>query len=392
MVRRAVRIYVILCSSTPLLLSMTTLSRSLRPAICKSPRTSLGSFNQFRQQSNEDGQKLQEANDLKQRLNASVNQAQRFRSEASAAKVALNDSKQRSKIINNRASSFENQLIESRRQVSHLEHELRAANSSVTKVGQELARLQNAYNNRESLDVVRRLLTTNEGEVEDDPSILGKPEIRLWDWTFKLSTETYGKEEHYEQLYKSLVRHERYVRDPSILCIYTDGAKFSPGSLGASAVVMSIPYAKLARVIPVQKHKVELSNVFVELEGIVLALEVAAEVAKPRQEVVVFTDCTSNLNDDIKKWLEDPRIENRGLERAAKALIALEARGCSIKAVWLGKDGDVLGSRFAHILARKATGLPHPHSMIMSHEAWNARISKESLESARHEIFVSDVG
>lgn len=230
-------------------------------------------------------------------------------------------------------------------------------------------------------------------EISEEPYAIRNPDLLLGQWTLRLKGE-YDKSydvSRVEASLKSLSRHARVAEDPDILPIYSDGSQFG-SDLSAAAVAPSIPYAKLQRIATPPDVRYTSSNV-AELEGITLALEIAQDIARPQQRIVIFTDSLNHAKENASRcWLEDPRRENGALTRAAKALTGLEGKGVGVSITWLAKECEVVGNRFAHRLGRIAKDLAESETFTLSNAYWTKRAQAEALKAARHHAFVSDVG
>ncbi|KAI9653902.1 MAG: hypothetical protein M1831_005587 [Alyxoria varia] len=203
---------------------------------------------------------------------------------------------------------------------------------------------------------------------------------------------------------ESLSRHERIRHShPEPLCVYCDGAKFSPET-GAAAVCSS------PKVIRMRSLPVEFTAGHAELEGLILALETAARFAKPKQPVYVFTDSYSHAsvppsqlwgrtnarpasdNDDVPEEPTFSPDRGRKLQRAYSAVETLKKRKeCTVEVWWLAKNEVVPEAKASHECARRAA-LRKEAELEMTEDSLRFMIARTCVKDALVQAQNSEVG
>ena len=258
------------------------------------------------------------------------------------------------------------------------------------KQDQEVAKSRKLVRALDDISTIKRLLLPV-GDFDVDPRYAMRTSaLRLGYWVTRINAEgVASNRETNENLINSFLRHAKIEADPEILCVYSDGAKFSAEQTGAAAVSPSIPYARLRRLD--NGHSVSV-GIF-EIEGIVLALEIAMDLARPRQRVVLFTDSELHAQtDDPRAWLRDVRQDSEIVVRAARALKFLDAKSIRVSISWLGRDAHAEGGLYAHALARRAATMSRMKTVTLSEDFWENKARKQALDAARDHAFNSDVG
>ncbi|KAL9054869.1 MAG: hypothetical protein Q9162_003902 [Coniocarpon cinnabarinum] len=192
---------------------------------------------------------------------------------------------------------------------------------------------------------------------------------------------------------QSVAKHDDIVRDSNILGIYTDGALFpsNGNKMGSSAIIPSLGYARIQA--GAQDARFPVKSGMTELDGLMLALEGAADMCKDAQQIVVFSDYDAFATHDARMtWLTD-LYRDETLRRAVDALHRLEKKKAQIRICWLARN-SVEGARLAHQAARmgamlnRGDGVP----MVLSDAKWFANMSLQSLAEARDINYLSDIG
>ena len=166
----------------------------------------------------------------------------------------------------------------------------------------------------------------------------------------------------------SLLRHEQILHsNPAPLCLYCDGAKFSPET--GAAAVCSNPRSIRMRSLPPDS-----TTGNAELEGVVLALEMGARLAHPQQRVFIFTDSYAHASSTPSRWWERPDTHtstapgddtngevSEGVTAIERAYVAVETlkvqKRCDVQVWWLAKNDVVSESKAAHECARRGAML-----------------------------------
>lgn len=189
-----------------------------------------------------------------------------------------------------------------------------------------------------------------------------------------------------KKMQDSILRHNHLLERPDIVAVYADGSVLPIGAGGSAAVIPSLVTMRM-QYLPTDKPP------YAEAEAIVVALELAAKHAEPNKHVAIFTDSFNHARHTSHIWVEDKVGRNTRIKRASGALRELEKVGSGAGVYWLGSNEIIMGSRFAHLAARKAAYLSEPpYELEVNEESYKDTIKSSPFSTPEAVDSTSEFG